>query len=64
MTEGRAFVLILICCVALVVVAIPGLAALGVSGPALSLGAIVPMAIAANAISRVVMHFGESEHHR
>jgi hypothetical protein len=60
MTEARAFALILVGCLLLVAVAVTGLVALGLSGPAVSLGAIVPLALAANAISRMVMHYGES----
>jgi hypothetical protein len=63
-TESKAFALILISCLIVVALAIPGLASLGVDGPALSLGAIVPLALAANAISRTVMHFGDSAHRR
>jgi hypothetical protein len=60
MTEGRAFALILVACLVAIGVLLPGLVALGVRGPALSLGAIVPLALAADGIGRVVMHFGET----
>jgi hypothetical protein len=60
MNEGRAFALILVAGSLLTVVGVLGLAALGVRGVGLSLGALIPLALGANAISRVVMHYGES----
>lgn len=44
----------------LTTVAVLSMAALGVSGVALSLGAIIPLALAADGVARVVMHYGES----
>jgi hypothetical protein len=64
MTEEKAFALILAACLVAVAVAVLGLVALGVRGPALSLGAIVPLALAADGIGRVVMHYGESGRRR
>ena len=60
MTEGRAFALIVAACLVAVAIALPGLVALGIRGPALSLGAIVPLALAADGIGKVVMHYGET----
>lgn len=60
MTEGRAFALILVACLVAIAVAIPGLVVLGVRGPALSLGAIVPLAVAADGIGKIVMRYGET----
>jgi hypothetical protein len=60
MTEGKAFALILATCMVLACIAILGLAALGVEGSGLSLGAIVPLILAGYAIGRMVMHYGES----
>jgi hypothetical protein len=36
-----------------------GLAALGIRGPVLMLGALIPLAFAADAISKMVMHYGK-----
>jgi membrane protein implicated in regulation of membrane protease activity len=60
MTEGTAFALIVIACLAAVAIAIPGLVMLGVRGPALSLGAIVPLALAADGIGKLVMRYDET----
>jgi hypothetical protein len=59
MTKTKALVLIFVGAIALETVAILGLAALGVRGIGLSLGAIVPLALAADGVSRVVMHYGD-----
>jgi hypothetical protein len=60
MTEGTAFASIVIACLAAVAIAIPGLVMLGVRGPALSLGAIVPLALAADGIGKLVMRYDET----
>jgi hypothetical protein len=60
MTEGRAFALILIGSLFFTGVGVLGLAALGVRGPGLSLGALIPLIVSANAVSRMVMHYGEA----
>jgi hypothetical protein len=60
MTEGKAHALITIGCIFFTVVGVVGLAALGFRGSALSLGALIPLAVGASATSRVVMHYGES----
>jgi hypothetical protein len=60
MTEARALVLIVLGAMLLTTVAVLSMAALGVSGVALSLGAIIPLAFAADGVARVVMHYGES----
>ena len=60
MTERRAFALVMIGCLFFIGVGVLGLAALGIRGPVLSLGALIPLAVGADAVSRVVMHYGES----
>lgn len=60
MTEARALVLIGFGAVLLTTVAVLSMAAVGVTGVALSLGAIVPLALAADCVGRVVMHYGKS----
>jgi hypothetical protein len=60
MTEAKALVLLCIATMLLTTVAILGMAALGVTGVALSLGAIVPAALAGNGVGRIVVHYGES----
>lgn len=52
--------MILAACLVAIGVALPGLVVLGVRGPVLSLGAIVPLAVAADGIGKVVMHYGET----
>ncbi|HEX3734241.1 MAG TPA: hypothetical protein VHU86_03710 [Solirubrobacterales bacterium] len=61
MTEAKALVLIISGSALLTTVAVLSMAALGVTGVALSLGAIVPLALAADGIGRVVMHYGRSD---
>ncbi len=58
MTENKAFVLILIGMVVFATTAFFGLMALGVRGIGLSFAFLVPLAIAADLSSRVVMHYG------
>lgn len=60
MTEARAFILIGISGVLLTTVAVLSMLALGVRGVGLSLGVIVPLAIGADCIGRVVVHYGEN----
>jgi hypothetical protein len=64
MNENRAFALILICALFFTTVGVLGLAALGARGPILTLGALIPLAVSADAVSRVVMHYGESGRRR
>jgi len=58
---SRTMALLLVCLggVLLEVVGILGLAALGVGGVVLSLGAIIPAVVTANGVSWVVMHYDE-----
>jgi hypothetical protein len=58
MTRTRALVAILVGGLLLVTGAILGMAALGVTGELLSMGALVPLALMSFLISRVFMHFG------
>ncbi len=60
MNEGRAFALISIGSLFFTGVGVLGLAALGVRGPGLTLGALVPLIVSADVVSRVVMHYGEA----
>jgi hypothetical protein len=58
MTRTRALVAIISAGVLLETVSILGMAALGVTGGVLSLGAIVPLVLASYSSSLVIMHFG------
>ncbi len=60
MTETTALWLIIVGAVLLTAVGVLSLAALGVTGIGLSLGALVPLALAADGVARVVMHYGGS----
>jgi len=60
MTEGKALILVCVGGLLLGAGCTLGLAALGVAGVGLSLGAIVPMALTVDGVTRVVMHYGES----
>jgi hypothetical protein len=60
MAEVRAVILIFVGAILLTAVAVLSMAALGVRGVVLSLGAIGPAALAADGVARVVMHYGES----
>ena len=60
MTEARALVLIGIGAIVFTSVAVTSMAACGITGPLLSLGAIVPLALGADGVGRVVMHYGAS----
>jgi hypothetical protein len=64
MTKRTAFLLILAGGLLLEVVAILGLMAVGVEGPALSLGVIVPLALSSYLSSGVVMRYGASSRRR
>jgi hypothetical protein len=64
MTRTTALIVILLAGLLLEAVAVLGMAALGVRGPLLSLGAIVPLALASFSSSLVVMHYGESGRRR
>ena len=58
MTRTRALVAIFVCGLLLTTVAIIGMAAVGVTGELLSMGALVPLALMSFLISRVFRHFG------
>lgn len=60
MTEVRAIWLIFLGALSSTAVAVLSLAALGVTGAVLGLGALVPLALAADGAARVIMHYGES----
>ncbi len=60
MTESRAFLLILLGSLLLEAVALLGLIAVGVRGPALGLGLIGPLALASYLNARAVMRYGSS----
>lgn len=60
MTEARAVTLIAFGMVLLMTASILGMAALGMRGVVLSLGAILPAALAADGVGRVVMHYGKT----
>lgn len=64
MTERRAIGLIMLGGLLLSALLLTGLFALGVPGTGLSLGAIIPLMLTSYATSRVVMHYGESDHRR
>jgi hypothetical protein len=64
MTETRAVILLCLGAVALEIIGIAVLAAIGVDGPGLAVAAIVPMVVGGDGAARVVMHFDESGHHR
>jgi hypothetical protein len=64
MTRTGALVAILIGGLFVVGAAILGMAAVGVSGELLSLGAILPLAVMSFLISLVFMHFGAYERRR
>jgi hypothetical protein len=63
-TKTKALLLIFLGSLLSTAVAILSLAALGVRGVGLSLGAIVPLALAADGVARVVMYYGESGRRR
>jgi hypothetical protein len=58
MTRTRALVAIVLAGLLVETVSILGMAALGVTGEVLSLGAIVPLVLASYSSSLVIMHFG------
>jgi hypothetical protein len=58
MTRTRALVAILIGGLLLATGAILGMAAIGVTGELLSLGALVPLVLTSFSSSLVIMHFG------
>jgi hypothetical protein len=60
MSRTRALILVFIGGLLLEIVGILGLAMVGVDGVALSLGAIIPLVLTADVVSRVVMHYGSS----
>jgi hypothetical protein len=60
MSEARAIVLIAIGMVLLMTISVLLMAALGIDGVALSLGAIIPAALAAYGVGLVVSRCGES----
>ena len=60
MTKTRALVAILIGGLLLETGAILGMAAVGVTGELLSLGAFVPLVLASFSSSLVIMHFGSN----
>lgn len=64
MTEKTALILVFVGAMLATIGAILAMLALGVRGVGLSLGAIVPLALAADAVARVVMHFGHEEDER
>jgi len=61
MTEVRAILLIFLGAVLFTTVAVLSMAALGVGGAVLGLGALVPLAIAADGVARVVLYYGEPD---
>jgi hypothetical protein len=63
-TEAKALVLICAATVLLTALFIFGLGALGARQLGIALGAIVPLVFAADGITRVVMHYGESNRRR
>ena len=64
MTETKALALVLVATLLLTALCILGLGALGAGQLGIALGAIVPAAFAADGITRVVMHYGESGRRR
>jgi len=60
MSEARAIVLIAVGMVMLMTLAVMSMAAMGIGGVTLSLGAIIPAAIAAQGVGLVVSRSGES----
>lgn len=58
MTRTKALVAIYVGGLVLATVAILGMAAAGIGGGLLSLGALVPLALMSFSISRVFTHFG------
>jgi hypothetical protein len=64
MTRTGALVAILIGGLFVVAAAILGMAAVGVSGEVLSLGAILPLAVMSFLISLVFIHFGAYDKRR
>ena len=64
MTRTGALVAIVVGGLCLEVVAILGMAALGVTGELLSLGGIVPLVLMSFLISLVFMHFGAYDKRR
>lgn len=61
MSEGRAGMLITVGAMLFTGVGILGLAALGANGSTLFLAMLVPLCLASYGISRVVMHYGDSD---
>jgi hypothetical protein len=59
MTEGRAHLLINLAGIVATTIGVLGLAALGVSGVGLSLGALIPLFVTASASAWVVMHYDD-----
>ena len=59
MTERKAYALIVGTAMAVTVIAVLGMQALGARGETLTLGVLIPLFIAAPASARVVMHFGD-----
>jgi len=64
MTERKAYALIVATAMAVTTVAVLGLHALGARGEALSLGALIPLFVAAPASARVVMHYSAEKRRR
>lgn len=64
MTKARAFLLILVGTLLVSTLALLGLSAIHARGPAVSLSVILPLIIGAHLTSRVVTHYGASEHRR
>lgn len=64
MTRTRALMAIFVGGLFVVTAAILGMAAVGVTGELLSLGAIVPLALMSFGISLVFMHFGPYDRRR
>ena len=59
MTEGKAFLLIVVGGLAFEAASILGMAALGANENLLVFGLVIPLLVASYLISRVVMHYGE-----
>ncbi|HEV7615338.1 MAG TPA: hypothetical protein VGO36_03825 [Solirubrobacterales bacterium] len=61
MTEVKALALVMAATLLLAAVCILGLGALGAEQLGIALGAIVPLAFAAHGVTRVVLHYSESD---
>lgn len=60
MTEAKALVLLGVGTVLLITVAVLSMAALGVRGVVLSLGFLLPAALAGDCVGRIVVHYGRA----